>query len=391
MGAFAALLAVALYLWGVDYVWEPTENAALGDTVFRQGRQAFYADTHGSEIYLAERIGLLTSPLSILAFARASFRLAGHGTSNLQVELDSDVTIGKKRFVKGQPIDTGLDVPRGSFVPLGIRIRKFGSRIQLGVTCAFCHSTVSAEGRVLHGAPNSNLNIGLLLALTGSEKDEVVSERFSKWPPGTGSASSDIESVPEKIPAVWTGMNHELPESHRAFVTKEKALAIVTWENAVIPPRLAPSTATLGHKGGAQVFLRAGCVKCHSGPALGSSKGPGLLGLYWRAPYLTDGGVAMGFEGGEIGLPLTLLAQRPVDPVQSLHALFDRDLRGQVILANSSHPDLRQVHVKGAGHEHWVDRRAGFLDEERQDLIAFLLSDWREGTGDRTRAWSKRF
>ena len=58
---------------------------------------------------------------------------------------------------------------RGSPMPLGIKVRLSDSGVQAGITCALCHSTVDiASGAVVHGAPNADLNAGLLLALASN-------------------------------------------------------------------------------------------------------------------------------------------------------------------------------------------------------------------------------
>ncbi len=44
------------------------------------------------------------------------------------------------------------------------------------------------------------------------------------------------------------------------------------------------------------------------------------------------------------------------------------------IAANKANPDLQAIHVDGSGHEHWVDRTAGFTPQDQSDLIEFLLS-----------------
>ena len=74
------------------------------------------------------------------------------------------------------------------------------------------------------------------------------------------------------------------------------------------------------------------------------------MGLWWTAPYLHDGGVAVG-QGAEVGLPNTILVARMLDPYQSLRAVVDRDLRNKVVAANDAYRDLSTVGVEGIGHE----------------------------------------
>lgn len=118
--------------------------------------------------------------------------------------------------------------------------------------------------------------------------------------------------------------------------------------------------------------------------ALGDSEGgykiPSLFGLYWSTPYLHDGGVAVGKdEAAEVGLPGTILRGVQPDPENSLRALLDRDLRGRVVASNLASRDLQRVHVKGIGHEYWVDSQAGFSAADQRALIRYLLTLRHEG------------
>lgn len=120
----------------------------------------------------------------------------------------------------------------------------------------------------------------------------------------------------------------------------------------------------------------------------GGYKVPGLLGLYLRAPYLHDGGVAVGpdalrFTGDgrieivdldSIGVPGTIKRGRPVSPSNSLRALLDRTLRNTVVTLNGFDPTLTRSNVEGKGHEFWVDATAGYSLQQQSDLIAFLLA-----------------
>jgi len=110
------------------------------------------------------------------------------------------------------------------------------------------------------------------------------------------------------------------------------------------------------------------------GDSPGGYKVPSLKGLYWRVPYLHDGGVAAGRNPEELGVAGTLLRGIRPDPVRSLTALLDRELREKVIRANRSSERLRRVHVAGVGHEFWVDSANGFSKEEQRALIEYLLS-----------------
>lgn len=106
----------------------------------------------------------------------------------------------------------------------------------------------------------------------------------------------------------------------------------------------------------------------------GGYKVKGLMGLRWSAPYLHDGGVAVGPELSQAGLSETLMKGIEPDPYNSLKAMIDRRLRQQVIDANRKDSRLRDTHVTGQGHEFWVDDGTGFTKEQQDALVHYLLS-----------------
>ena len=138
----------------------------VDDALLRLGRRAFYKETFGNEIFLSDVVGILDGPLRLSNVMKAVLALHGRATTNLRVEVPETVTIGNRTFRKGAFFDTGLDVPRGAVVPLGMSISISRWRIRAGITCAACHATVDPEsGKVIEGAPNQDLNAGLLIAL----------------------------------------------------------------------------------------------------------------------------------------------------------------------------------------------------------------------------------
>ncbi len=123
-------------------------------------------------------------------------------------------------------------------------------------------------------------------------------------------------------------------------------------------------------------------------PDYGAYKAAGLLGVYLKAPYLHDAGVAVGsdairvhddgsweiVDAQRIGVTGTLKASGPISAAHSLRALLDRDLRAVVTANNQADPDLVRTHTEGVGHEFFVDPAAGFTYEEQTELISFLLA-----------------
>ena len=80
-----------------------------------------------------------------------------------------DVTVGDRVWKTGELVPTGLDVPRGSPFILGIRTFYDRGHLRMGITCALCHTAVDPQsGKVVEGAPNTDLNAGLLMALASN-------------------------------------------------------------------------------------------------------------------------------------------------------------------------------------------------------------------------------
>jgi hypothetical protein len=213
----------------------------------RLGRRAFYDETFGNEVFLTDVLGALDGPLSPTAVLKALWDQGGQGTTNLRIEIAETVTVGGRTFEKGTSVDTGLDVPRGVYVPLGMTARKVRGRLYTGITCAACHSTVDPKTlQVIHGAPNRDLNAGLIMALAtnsaaffahvdradleaaGTDPDrtvetadgrrvalpdpgkleDAVDARLLKWPPGTFDSMVDLVAAPTKLPHAWPFGNH---------------------------------------------------------------------------------------------------------------------------------------------------------------------------------------
>jgi hypothetical protein len=565
----------------------PSSGAVrIDEETLRLGREVFYQETYGNEVFLTDILGLLDGPLPIWQYAAAILKLRGQATTNLRVAIARDATVGGRQFREGELIDTGLDVPAGVLLPLGLKV-KFGDfRLKAGLTCAACHSTVdAATGKVIHGAPNRDLNTGLLIALASNSAayfphasrdalnaalkasgptvvggdgqpasipnaevlEDGVDRVFLHWPPGFFDSTIDLVANPTDTPDSFTRDAHPYGFSGFASVGPFRGLAAVSNNmhaqnadslsqasaslalfdldseaylaailqraarakyrydpasgrppsaffasvdptpgapgvNEIVPPPtwprrtyVAPDGVTVGSPGryffeqnnavaawqntlsppplarpnpraeeGAAVFERAGCRACHDGPAYtnhrvipvdeigteptraaafkrteavfappvlytfdtpipvpkdakampvpvsgfpedrfngwahGPSRGgykvPALVGLALSAPYLHDGGVAVGADPKVVGVRATRGSRVTVDPANSLRALLDRALREQVIDANVNDPALAAMHIRGEGHAFWVDLEAGYTVEEQQALIDFLLS-----------------
>ena len=211
------------------------------------GREAFYKETFGNEIFLTDIVGVIDGPFTIPNIMKAIMKLNGEGTANLRVELADDIKIGDKQYRKGDLIDTGIDVVRGTYTPLGMPVTFSDGRVRVGISCAVCHATVDRETKmVVEGAPNADLNAGLILALAsnssayfthaqlsnlnefikdtkrtvkttkGTEEalpdprllEETVDSILMKWPPGDFDSTIDLQANPAQIPDSFTLGDH---------------------------------------------------------------------------------------------------------------------------------------------------------------------------------------
>ncbi len=110
------------------------ENGAITITqdLINLGRDAFYRETFGNEYFFTDVVGAISGPINLLTMGKAIAALGGKHTTNLQIPLDQDVTVGGHLFTAGTLLNTGLDVPANSLIPLGVQIHKRGAKSELG-------------------------------------------------------------------------------------------------------------------------------------------------------------------------------------------------------------------------------------------------------------------
>ncbi|MCU0548898.1 MAG: hypothetical protein MUC48_06075 [Leptolyngbya sp. Prado105] len=219
------------------------ENGAveITDDLIQLGRDAFYRQTFGNEYFFTDVLGAIDGPLNLVTMGKAIAALGGKPTTNLQVKLDQDVTIAGHKFKAGDLVNTGLDVPAGAIVPLGMQTVKSGAKLRVGLTCALCHASVDTQtGRILEGAPNTDLDSGLLQAFgtnsaamfratgvkpadmplgnktyvnTAGQKarlpdakalEDAVDAQFLSWAPGNFDSTPDNVNNPSQNPSSYT-------------------------------------------------------------------------------------------------------------------------------------------------------------------------------------------
>lgn len=206
------------------------------------GRKLFYEETFGNEVFFSDILGMFNGALTLGNIGKAILKLNGESTNNLQVEAYKDFSAGDFHIKKGDLIDTGLDVAKGAKTPVGIKVVFDEGRLKAGVSCAACHATVDAKGKIMEGVPNTDLQIGLALAMgtntasyfthteledikdyisqsstqietsTGGKESLPDIEKFEKfvdaeiikWPAGSNDTTIDLHNNPVQIPDAMT-------------------------------------------------------------------------------------------------------------------------------------------------------------------------------------------
>jgi hypothetical protein len=229
---------------------------AIDPAMVERGRQAFYQETFGNEVFLTDVMGMLDGGLTPTEVALAVAKLGGQGTTNLQVAMARDMRVGDRVYRKGELVPTGLDVPKGGAFIIGIKTFYDRGHLRMGITCALCHAAVDpGTGKVVEGAPNIDLNAGLLMALaknssayfmhasvpeadaranadpqhTGSTTtgpvlpDAAAVEAATKvqvasWPPGSFDSSADRVTNPTSIPSSFSAYGEPYSWSGREAI-----------------------------------------------------------------------------------------------------------------------------------------------------------------------------
>jgi len=206
------------------------------------GRKLFYEETFGNEVFFSDILGMFNGTLTIGNIGKAILKLNGEGTNNLRVEAYKDFSAGDFSIKKGDLIDTGLDVAKGAKTPIGFKVVFDEGRLKAGVSCAACHATVDEKGKILEGVPNTDLQIGLALAMgtntasyfTHTELEDIkeyisqssvqietsdgikdalpdidtfekfVDAEIIKWPAGSNDTTIDLHNNPVQIPDAMT-------------------------------------------------------------------------------------------------------------------------------------------------------------------------------------------
>ncbi len=206
-GSFAAIIATAAPARkGFD-----AEIARSSQTMFEEGRKTFRADTFGSEGFWGDALRLHK------AIAGEKNGGVGPGVSpktalsvGLKVDADALPDSLKKQLKAGK---VNLDDPATTIALLKLNAvvgvagfaNSDGSVKSIGITCAFCHSTVDDSfapgiGKRLDGWANRDLNVGAIVSLAPNLKpftdllgvdEATVKKVLGSWGPGCFDAELD--------------------------------------------------------------------------------------------------------------------------------------------------------------------------------------------------------
>ncbi len=194
-------------------------------------------------------MGMLDGGITPFEVVRAVAALKGAATNNLEVPLARDVTIGNRTYRKGEMVPTGLDVPKGGAFIVGIKSFYDRGHLRMGITCALCHAAVDpASGKVIEGAPNADLNAGLLMALSrkrlrllhareragggqarpgtrdqaalpdAESVESAMKVQVASWPPGSFDSSADRVTNPTSIPSSFSAYGEPYSWSGREML-----------------------------------------------------------------------------------------------------------------------------------------------------------------------------
>lgn len=250
--------------------------------------------------------------------------------------------------------------------------------VDYGWSCALCHTGLGPKKEAVPGSPNHRLDYGRMYhraLVEHPSRPSVIGPMLDRdtplaalksLGPGRIDINADRTTNAVKIPALWglrasrSGMfangsvdNIWMGIAHNGgpFPSSEFLEAVVAYVLSLEPPlnpRAGDPSAVLGK----EVFERAGCVSCHSGP------------------YYTDGEVipleVIGTNPARVAMELPKGYRVPSLRRLDLQQLFLHD--GSI----TSLPDLfsRDRLKTVPGHLYGLD----LTEKERGELVAFLLS-----------------
>ncbi|MDZ8263280.1 di-heme oxidoredictase family protein [Nostoc sp. ChiQUE01b] len=168
------------------------ELIAKGEDIFFNRK---IGDTFGLQGVFGFGLGLATILPEIQT---AIVKLQGQPTTNLQIILEKNITLGSQTFPQGSVINTGLKVEKGGTFPIGLGITP-----KIDISCAACHVSLSNKGERLLGVPNGEIATPLLVALAPNSAAGFSRLKFNPLDPqykGNGKIILDSKGNKVELP-----------------------------------------------------------------------------------------------------------------------------------------------------------------------------------------------
>lgn len=168
------------------------ELIAKGEDIFFNRK---IGDTFGLQGVFGFGFGLATILPEIQT---AIVKLQGQPTTNLQIILKKNITLGSRTFPQGSVINTGLKVEKGGTFPIGLGITP-----KIDISCAICHISLSNKGERLLGVPNGEIATPLLIALAPNTAAGFARLNFNPLDPqykGNGKIILDSKGNKVELP-----------------------------------------------------------------------------------------------------------------------------------------------------------------------------------------------
>jgi hypothetical protein len=214
-------LAVAFFMNGCGDETKPTEPAtgspqlsaegALNPRLVAQGKSIFRFETYGDETFW-------TDTLRLHEVIRSAVSPKAAVSVGLKVDVDAlpaEVKAGlQARTVDlNDPATTVTLLKLGAVVGVVGQVNASNTLTRVGISCAFCHSTVDNSfdkgiGRRLDGWPNRDLNVGAIIALSPA-LTSAQKAVYNSWGPGMYDPrfNQDGKNMPVVIPPAF-GLRH---------------------------------------------------------------------------------------------------------------------------------------------------------------------------------------
>jgi len=170
----------------------------ITDALIEEGRQEFFQNFLGDPFTISNILGIgstfgksvteimadsfnpAADPEGALSFLRDLILTAilrpKVPTTNLQVLLSRDLRLGTTVIPAGSLVDTGADVALGQTLPVGFESGQ--------ISCGICHASVDTfTGQAVLGRPNTDVNIGLFIALARNSAGAFIKLNHSEFDP----------------------------------------------------------------------------------------------------------------------------------------------------------------------------------------------------------------